>query len=561
MGLEMSLTCEHQMTWLSMWINLFWSLVSVSVAQTNIVEYGGLIRSQRLAAQVCSGLMNRATPHSLYIVPQVFDESNENEWYQDIVGHLPFPLMWSELLSKCVPFVNGYILYDYTEHQLYLPQIITLAGVYDLLPLESNQLKDFKNENILPLAVDAQERFMGMNSAEATLDLFYEVGNLTTILAFKNQGYNVQADDWEHKIHPELVQNPHEKYFFVDYMVKQRAFDMFLTDACTPFTEGHRVMREIVNKAPPSWNAPPLPVWGYASFMHIAGDIFEATTRCVPERLMGSIPSASTRNLAYWSSSAPLVPGDLRQSWAREPTVSYDSDRVYVVLVLGDMDNLSILTGGAKQEMAKYRQLCASPLGCPPLTWGLSPHAAYVCPDILRWFYDQLKMSGSGSSVSLPPSGVLYSYPGGMNEQARRSFVEQTEAAANVLNTTTSISWEFMGTWQSAMKGYFPLYSGAQLKYFFALNVPYLFPISFGPSFPYTKIGPTTVFKPLYPYYEDLRFIGSGKLAALINALPLGTITYVYVQNENGLELSTELPSLVSDHVEFVSGEQLENIL
>lgn len=40
-------------------------------------------------------------------------------------------------------------------------------------------------------------------------------------------------------------------------------------------------------------------------------------------------------------------------------------------------------------------------------------------------------------SLSLPPSGVTYSYPGMMNEAAQEKFVEKVEIASSLMNTST----------------------------------------------------------------------------------------------------------------------------
>ena len=78
----------------------------------------------------------------------------------------------------------------------------------------------------------------------------------------------------------------------------------------------------------------------------------------------------------------------------------------------------------------------------------------------------------------LPPSGHTYSYPGEMPSDVQDEFVRLTEEDCQLLSCSTSVSWEWMLTWYSAIKDYFPKYSTNNIvKAFFPVNVPFDIPI------------------------------------------------------------------------------------
>lgn len=85
-----------------------------------------------------------------------------------------------------------------------------------------------------------------------------------------------------------------------------------------------------------------------------------------------------------------------------------------------------------------------------------------------------------------------------MKGEVRDNFVKFTEDDATWLDTSGTMSWEWLGTWHHAIDEYFPLYSANNIvRCFFAINVPYFIPIEafFGT---YKVIGENSVlFKPL----------------------------------------------------------------
>ena len=66
-------------------------------------------------------------------------------------------------------------------------------------------------------------------------------------------------------------------------------------------------------------------------------------------------------------------------------------------------------------------------LDCFPLVWSLSPRLATAAPGMLQWYYEQAQANRGPDSFALPPSGHLYAYPGMMPDEAQAAFAERTE--------------------------------------------------------------------------------------------------------------------------------------
>jgi hypothetical protein len=154
--------------------------------------------------------------------------------------------------------------------------------------------------------------------------------------------------------------------------------------------------------------------------------------------------------------------------------------------------------GNMKNEMTRRVGYCNDdPNGCFPLIWSISPKMRESCSLWIEWFYESAKKTGKDFFI-LPPSGDLYSYPSLMSGQDQANFVKNTEDDVMNLDTSGSVAWEWIFSWEHAIKNYFPLYSLNNIvRGFFLVSVPYPFPIEafFGT---YKVIGGNTVlFKPL----------------------------------------------------------------
>ena len=89
-------------------------------------------------------------------------------------------------------------------------------------------------------------------------------------------------------LRPQITRPP--SIGLVDYIVKQRLFNLYLTEGCVPLTDEHVLMKQIAEHNP--WPKP-LAVMGYDNTVVIGGgDTFEAETLCVSSVGMGQIASA-----------------------------------------------------------------------------------------------------------------------------------------------------------------------------------------------------------------------------------------------------------------------------
>ena len=220
--------------------------------------------------------------------------------------------------------------------------------------------------------------------------------------------------------------------------MKARLFTQYLKAQCIPKS---KEKSELKNRIEASQWPVPVRVYGYNSLdVLFGGDLFEAETDCISQ--MGQIASSHTSNLAFWSSVRPFDissppgshDGPLLQSPAL-PSVTYNSSKIYVTLVYGDMDNLDFVTQWAYKHMLYRAEKCgerrekerererakgeranererADSRACFPFVWTLSPNLAIVAPAIMRWYFD-LASTTLRDWFIMPPSGTLYSYPGG----------------------------------------------------------------------------------------------------------------------------------------------------
>ena len=223
------------------------------------------------------------------------------------------------------------------------------------------------------------------------------------------------------------------------------------------------------------------------------------------------------------------------------------------------------------QQRVEKCEADPSYLGCFPLTWSFSPHAAHLFPDLLDWYYEKALSTGHDFFM-LPPSGDLYSYPSEMPDEVQISFVENTEQDAKLLSTHGTVEWEWIGHWKTAEATYFPRYSENMIvQGIFTVNVPYNLPIptTFDPG-QYSKIvaDNVVVFKPRewrgteFPENVPLsrhNFLSVEQMAAEVNSLPPGTVTWIYVTSDGGggLDMIYDLVPSLEEHVEVVGHDLL----
>jgi hypothetical protein len=441
-----------------------------------------------------------------------------------------------------------------------LPEIVTLAAVTDSVPIDISDpdLKELIDFSVLKEAFHIGIDWADFTPLQATEYLFDHYANMTTGLAKLNPGYeNINNLP---NLHPPLTGEMDAS--LVDYIVKERLFTFFLVDGCIPGTKEYRLMSKMAKSN--MW-ASPIAVWGYDNSQNLGGSVFEAETNCNMEHNMGQIASAGINNLAYLSSKPAITePVDLPPP----PEVSYDEEKTYVSLVVGDGDNLSIVKG-RNLPWALARMAQCSNKECPPFTWTMSPHLLYSAPDMMQFFIDLAKTT-KADYFMLPPSGDLYSYPGMMDDENREKYVKVMEEDFRMFGCKTTVHWEWFYGWKKSLSNYFPLFNsieGTGARGFFLTNVPYFIPMPFifGRE-EYKIIGDNVVlFKP-----REWRGIDGSShqsmsvenMAKNINSLEKGTITHVYLTSDgdNSIDSFYNLAALLDEHVVLVNADTLTEL-
>ena len=256
----------------------------------------------------------------------------------------------------------------------------------------------------------------------------------------------------------------------------------------------------------------------------------------------------------------------------------FNESKIYISFTIGDGDNLSYLKGSRRSWMKERVQRCEQGL-CFPLQWSISPHTLYLAPKMLQWYYEQAYMNKYDYFV-LPPSGHLYAYPSEMEyDTAQKNFVEWTENDCRLLGCNATVAWEFVFTWNKAIKTYFPRYGQGEkvnqtIHGLFAVNVPYNVPVyDFWFPLEFYKIfaGNIVLFKPREWRGTNMTTCTAGvplsfefcftpeEMALEINNYPKGTVTSIYITSDGGgnLEMIYDLVPKLEEYVEVVGPNEI----
>jgi hypothetical protein len=504
----------------------------------------------RIAVQAVAGLYNRNPTNDTVKVFTVYDD-NDVWWLTELlhVKTTDFveldPSFW---LVKFGASQFQYLVYDLNEITV-LPTVITLAGVLNLIPVSQqvfDALKLMPSEVEMNVTGRWSTANSGMDAVKFSMDYLGQTSSLaiqpgTTI----SQGH------------------------LVDWIVKEKLFVTYLEDGCIPFTAEHSLLQEIVDKSP--WERP-IRVYGYNSQHPVfGGDLFEAETNCI--NTLGQIATEHARNLAFWSTREQFAPQEALVQKPAAP-IAYNASKTYVALVYGDMDNIDISQSFGKDHMVYRASKCLNRDDCFPITWTISPNLIDMAPMHVRWYFSQ---ASNADWFIMPPSGTLYAYPSQMPVDVQKLYIQRQNAQANVLNSSGAVHWEFMLTWNKALDEFFPLYandpstqSANAVHAFFLNNAPWVFPIM-----PMQILGETyrfygnpqdpdhsiVVFKPTFNWCGDCPSGGlnltSAQVADRLNALPAGSVQYVYTIQNTDISRLFELPDHLAEHVELVGYQQL----
>lgn len=512
----------------------------------------------QIAIQACVGLRNRKLGGSAYIL----FEHQDPIWLEELGLEPSRTLSVNEFLEETMREFPKCVRYSYSLQQKLLPPILTIASVLEAIPLavETGITCD-------EVAFDATATFSDLNTPYlATKYAFENYGDQTTGLAYLNPGYDLFATDLEN---PPITRDMPS--YMIDFVFSRNLFLQFLVNGCAPGNPENELLDQIVNAG--NWETP-LGVYGYNNSWFVGGGfVHEALTRCLASRNMGTI-ATETSNMAFFSTRRPPIEDTNELEHNAPENITYDPTKTYVAFVIGDGDNVHFVMTTRREWMAHRLADCESPDNtCAPVTWTISPHLHEVAPDVLKWYYSKTRQAGN-DYFCLPPCGHLYAYPTSLAAGVQDKFVRETERDAAILGTHSTVHWDWFDTWVDAENSFLPKYAkvNGSIKGIFPVNVPY-----FLPTFPwwepnqFFKVlegedgGKVVVFNPREwrgvdgrrtPAYNVPFFLTPQQMADELAGYPAGTVAWVYMTSDGGLNLRNsfmEMVKVLPAHVQLVS--------
>ncbi|CAB9531840.1 expressed unknown protein (Partial), partial [Seminavis robusta] len=358
-----------------------------------VLDVGGTLDADpalQISVLSCIGLFNRNESIAGAAFPV---------WYQyDLdwlaaIEHIQDPTYtktWDFLVECLTTVARGrYIAYKFRPQQKLVPNIITLAGVLDAIPLTMDSnittalLAKVTNATMV---LDAEKEFDGFSAYDATKYVYENYANLTTTLCKLDPGY-----DFSHP-HLDPPCNGHPASGSVDYVVKERLFNFYLVEGCIAHTKENALVAEMTQHDNPKTKQWPQPiaVLGYDD-VHIGHsfDPWEAQTSCVKNHNMGGVCTDWATGLSFWSRKAPIQK-PLVQPYT--PPQVYNDSTTYIALVVGDGDNVGMMKTRNLDWTRKRVSYCRNatmPHNCFPISWTISPHLLHFAPDIVQYYFGQ----------------------------------------------------------------------------------------------------------------------------------------------------------------------------
>jgi len=520
----------------------------------------GAAATLQLAVQACAGLHNREEGGSVYVQK----EAHDAQWLIEL-ELAPLDMVdATTFLGACQTRFPACVRYSYADQQRLLPNILTVAAALEAVPLDVGDATTPDMATACDtVAFDATVELADLDTPYlATQYVFDNFVQETTGLAMLNPGYDTNAQD---NANPPLTRDMSSA--LVDFVFSQRLFVVFLVNGCRGSSPERELLHTIVNAG--HWPTP-VGVYGYNNSWLVAGGyLYEAQTLCLDSNNMGAIPS-ETGNLSYFSTRRPPITSSNQLERNPPENVAYDPAKTYVAFVVGDGDNVRFIMT-TRNEWLRQRLADCEQAGdsCAPLTWSISPHLPYLAPDVLWWYYAATRQTGKDYFI-LPPSGHLYAYPTSLNEEDQARFVSATEQDARILGVGSVVHWDWLGTWRDAEDLFLPRYahSGGPIRGVFPVNVPYLMPaFEWWPNDQLFNVlvgddgTEVVVFRPQsWRGVDDSNefFPSPQTMADRLGDLPAGSVTWVYMTSDGGLNLDNsfnELVGLLPSHVQIVSAD------
>lgn len=512
----------------------------------------------QLAVQACAGLMNARQGGSVYT--RMSDK--DDRWLTDLALVPAETVESGPFLDGCLREFPRCVRYSYADQQRLLPSILTAGAALGAVPLD-----DTLGLACEEVAFDAREELRDRDTPYLATEYVYErFKDDTTGLAMINPGYDsASSQPWD----PPLDRDVNAA--LVDFVFARKLFVSFLVNGCIAPTDEHALFERIARDNP--WPRP-IGVYGYADYWLVFGGyLFEAQTTCTSARNMGAIPT-TVNNLSFFSTRRRPIT-DPRELDRNPPEdVTYDASQTYVAFVVGDGDNVQYILDARSRWLRDRLTECErDPRLCAPITWSISPHLSRLAPDVLEWYFARTRETGH-DYFALPPSGYLYSYPASLDPGVQDAFVHETEAAATILGTSSTVHWEWFTTWQQAEGEFLPRYArGGVIRGIFPVNVPYMLPTFTGWKANQTvKLlsdadgAKVALFRPRE--WRGVDGSGSGIVAPFylrpedmaqeLGGYPRGSVAYVYMTSDGGLDLANSISALIPllpSHVRLVSAD------
>jgi len=537
---------------------------------------------QKLAVLACQGLINRGDG-TVFTIKESWDKLWLETALEADTELEPQTLSIDGFLVEvCETLKFPAIIYSKDAHHELIPEIITIAGVLDAVPLDTDSgLDKLPSWSEHPVVFDVFSQFLNFTELEATEYIFDHFANQTTGVGMMNPGW--KQPDALHPAQHDLVRDP--DVGLADFIIKEKIFNFFLYQGCVPLTIEHNLMKRMMTDVGTSW-IKPVEVYGYNDAVNIfGGSFFEAETTCIEEHNMGQVASSGQNNFSFFNKRAAISsPKDLekymdalkktRQEIA-DGSLVFDPSMTYMTFILGDGDNVAFMKGSRRGWMKERLDSCKESDACSyPLVWSMSPHLLYMGPTMLEWYYSQANLTGQ-DVFALPPSGHLYAYPGMMVGTNKENFVQRTQQDCDLLMATGSVHWEWFYGWQQAFDRYFPEYSKQPnstlscVRSFFGTDVPYNLPTNVIWTDKFKMLeGDVFVFKPRewrgtnkegIPIFAEHNYLTEEEMADEINGYTKGTVSHLYLTSDGGMNLSIlyKMISLLEDHVKIVNHEEL----
>lgn len=516
------------------------------VACFAVVNASGLAFERALQATVAQGLANRAFGAAVYVVgydryagmagiewfagegdygdepgrPCANCAGLRARWLATIMAAQParraVRLSVDELLEQVVVggLVTGGALFRSDEAHALGP-VLTACGVYSLLPATSLAR--------LPRGLAA--RFDGRGRwADATAAALY-VGR--SLLPLTNRSTLA-------------LQAPTNLPFLADAIVAWRLPVLWMDDMCREPSQ-RAALRYVVEGSGHFDGAPVVQYVGWFNNTHRPNR--ELVCQCTARRRLVTIASDWAENLSFLSRLPPVHALAQPADAVVEP--AYDGGRTYVALIMSDGDNLA-------QDWTNLRPNLERRIGLRskvPVSWTLSNRWATFGGPVLRWFYQAAASSGGYDSFLMGPSGYGYVFPGAIADSgARREFASRTAAAAASLGMEAYVHWDedfgLDARARARAVAAIRLYNGTAVRGAFALATNPL---------PDVVGDVTVVNRPALPW----GFTNASEAAAVLNALPRGTLSYAY-QNMKADPASVDaLAALLQPHVRLLGHREL----